>query len=95
MAKDKDIKYSYRKGMDELCKLMNIPFDSASSRYKHLERIRVNPTPICLTNDETKEAHNFKSVYACGKYFKINSGFFGQKKKYKKRSNEIVIDGIK
>ena len=62
MAKDKGIKYRSRKGKAELCKLMNLPFSGVLPRHKHLDRIRINPIPICLTNDETKEAPNFKSI---------------------------------
>ena len=93
MAKEKDIKYCGIKGKDELCKLMNIPFDGITSCYKHLQTIRVNPKAISLTNDETKEEHNFNSLYACSKHFKINPARFTVKAKVKNEDlrNSIII----
>ena len=95
MAKDKGIKHGSRKGKTELCELLELPLNEALPKHKHLTSIRVNPKPICLTNEETKTEHNFKSIYAACKYFKVNPGSFGAKNKYKKRCTNMVIDGSK
>ena len=93
MAKEQGIPYWSRKGKAELCKLMDMPFEGIKPCHVRLVTLCVNPTPICLTNGE--EVHNFKSVYACSKHFKRNTSLFVQKKKCKKRPNEVVIKGVK
>ena len=95
MAKDQNIKYICAKRKEELCKLMNIPFNGIKDSYKHLNTIRDNPKRICLTNDETNQVYNFNSISLCCKYFKINSGYFGNKRKAKNRADWIIIGGIK
>ncbi len=96
MAKSQSIKYLCLKSKEELCRLLNIPYEGIKDRHKYLLTVQKKPIAITLTNYESNEEHNFNSIFKCSKYFNVNSGMFFLKRKCSKPySDWIMIRGIK
>ncbi len=93
LARNQHIKYIFHKSKEELCQLLNIPFEGENDSHKYLKTLRKKPRAITLTNHESNEEHTFKSIYKCAKYFNVNPGVFGMK--MKRFSNWIMISEIK
>ncbi len=96
MAKHQNIKYLCLKGKEELCQLLNIPYEGIKDRHRYLQTVQRKPKAITLTDYESNEAYNFNSIYKCSKHFNVNSGLFFLKRKCSKPySDWIMIRGIK
>ena len=69
MCKEKGLKAFTKKTVDELCNLLCLPSQEKNVRGG---RMRCTPKSVVLTNVETKETHNFKSIYSTAKFLGRN-----------------------
>ena len=75
MCKERGIRNVSLLTFDEVCDVLDIPRQKKDEKFeKNSKNMRTSAKKITLTNTTTGDTHNFKSIYAAGKFLGRNPG---------------------